>query len=79
MKPKIHPVLNEVLVHCSCGNEFTTRTTKKDLRVEICAVCHPFFTGKQKVLDTEGRVEKFNKKWGKKTTTAETAPVEPAN
>lgn len=67
MKDKIHPQLHEVLVHCTCGNEFTTRSTKKEMRVEICAACHPFFTGKQKVLDSEGRVEKFNRKWAKKT------------
>ena len=66
MKDKIHPQLHEVLVHCTCGNEFTTRSAKKEMRVEICAACHPFFTGKQKVLDSEGRVEKFNRKWAKK-------------
>ena len=70
MKDKIHPQLHEVLVHCTCGNEFTTRSTKKEMRVEICAACHPFFTGKQKVLDSEGRVEKFNRKWAKKTAPA---------
>lgn len=74
MKDKIHPELHEVLVHCSCGNEFKTRSTKKEMRVEICAACHPFFTGKQKLLDSEGRVEKFNRKWAKKTP----APAEAA-
>ncbi len=78
MKDKIHPELHEVLVHCSCGNEFTTRSTKKEMRVEICAACHPFFTGKQKLLDSEGRVEKFNRKWAKKAAPAEAAPVEAA-
>lgn len=73
MKPKIHPVLHEVTVHCACGNEFKTRSTKKELRVEICAVCHPYFTGKQKLMDTAGRVEKFNRKYAKKV---EAAPVE---
>jgi large subunit ribosomal protein L31 len=73
MKDKIHPELHEVLVHCSCGNEFKTRSTKKEMRVEICAACHPFFTGKQKLLDSEGRVEKFNRKWAKKTAPAEAA------
>jgi large subunit ribosomal protein L31 len=58
--------MHEVLVHCQCGNEFKTRSIKKELRVEICSACHPFFTGKQKVLDSEGRVEKFNRKWAKK-------------
>ncbi len=79
MKDKIHPQLHEVLVHCTCGNEFTTRSTKKEMRVEICAACHPFFTGKQKVLDSEGRVEKFNRKWAKKTApAAEPVAVEAA-
>ena len=76
MKDKIHPQLHEVLVHCTCGNEFKTRSTKKEMRVEICAACHPFFTGKQKALDSEGRVEKFNRKWAKKT--APEAAAEPA-
>lgn len=79
MKDKIHPQLHEVLVHCTCGNEFTTRSTKKEMRVEICAACHPFFTGKQKVLDSEGRVEKFNRKWAKKAApAAEVVAAEPA-
>lgn len=74
MKEKIHPQLHEVMVHCACGNEFTTRSTKKELRVEVCAACHPYFTGKQKLMDTAGRVEKFNRKWAKK----EVAPAAPA-
>ena len=72
MKDKIHPMLHEVNVHCACGNEFQTRSTKKELRVEVCAACHPFFTGKQKLMDTAGRVEKFNRKYAKKV---EAAPV----
>ena len=71
MKDKIHPQLFDVNVHCACGNEFLTRSTKKELRVEVCAACHPFFTGKQKLMDTAGRVEKFNRKYAKK----EAAPV----
>ena len=71
MKDKIHPNLFDVNVHCACGNEFMTRSTKKELRVEVCAACHPFFTGKQKLMDTAGRVEKFNRKYAKK----EVAPV----
>jgi large subunit ribosomal protein L31 len=71
MKEKMHPELHDVKVHCACGNEFMTRSTKKELRVEICSNCHPFFTGKQRLMDTEGRVEKFNKKYAKK----EAAPV----
>jgi len=66
MKENIHPAMHEVKVHCACGNEFMTRSTKKELRVEICSNCHPFFTGKQRLMDTEGRVEKFNKKYAKK-------------
>lgn len=66
MKPEIHPELNEVMVHCQCGNEFKTRSVKKELRVEICSNCHPFWTGKHKLLDTAGRVEKFNRKYAKK-------------
>ena len=66
MKPEIHPELSEVNVHCQCGNEFKTRSVKKELRVEICSNCHPFWTGKHKLLDTAGRVEKFNRKYAKK-------------
>ena len=80
MKEKMHPELHEVKVHCACGNEFMTRSTKKDMRVEICSNCHPFFTGKQRLMDTEGRVEKFNRKYAKKEvaveeTTPEVAPA----
>ena len=75
MKEKMHPELHEVKVHCACGNEFMTRSTKKDMRVEICSNCHPFFTGKQRLMDTEGRVEKFNRKYAKKDpAVAETTP-----
>ena len=75
MKEKMHPELHEVKVHCACGNEFMTRSTKKDMRVEICSNCHPFFTGKQRLMDTEGRVEKFNRKYAKKeVAVAETTP-----
>ncbi|WP_026853051.1 50S ribosomal protein L31 [Geothrix fermentans] len=70
MKEKIHPELHDVMVHCACGNEFMTRSTKKELRVEICSACHPYFTGKQRLMDTEGRVEKFNKKYAKKEAPA---------
>lgn len=80
MKEKMHPELHDVKVHCACGNEFMTRSTKKELRVEICSNCHPFFTGKQRLMDTEGRVDKFNKKYAKKAAPAasEAAPVETA-
>lgn len=63
MKKDIHPEYVEATVHCTCGNTFTTRSTKKEIRVEICSQCHPFFTGKQKMVDTAKRVEKFKKKY----------------
>lgn len=66
MKPEIHPHLHEVTAHCQCGHEFKTRSTKSELRVEICSNCHPFWTGKQKLIDTAGRVEKFQRKFAKK-------------
>ena len=66
MKPAIHPAYNEVRVHCACGNAFVTRSTHKgDISVEICSACHPFFTGKQKLMDTAGRVERFRRKYAK--------------
>jgi large subunit ribosomal protein L31 len=64
MKAGIHPAYNEVKVICACGHTFETRSTHKgDVRVEICAHCHPFFTGRQKLVDTEGRVDRFQKKY----------------
>ena len=68
MKQEIHPEYHVIDVHCACGHTFKTRSTKKDLRVEICSECHPFFTGKQKLVDTAGRVERFEKRYGKKKT-----------
>ena len=66
MKAAIHPAYNEIRVHCACGNAFVTRSTHKgDISVEICAACHPFFTGKQKLMDTAGRVERFRRKYAK--------------
>lgn len=64
MKKDIHPEYIECNITCACGNTFTTRSTKKEIRVEICSNCHPFFTGKQKFVDSAGRVEKFKKKYG---------------
>jgi len=64
MKKGIHPEYVECTVTCACGNTFPTRSTKKEIRVEICSQCHPFFTGKQKFVDSAGRVEKFKKKYG---------------
>lgn len=72
MKADIHPKYTECKVHCACGNQFETRATKPELHLEICSACHPFFTGKQKFVDTAGRVEKFRKKfnWAGKTDAA---------
>lgn len=64
MKPKIHPNYQTCTAHCACGNTFVTRSTQARLTVDICNACHPFFTGKQKLLDTAGRVERFSKKYG---------------
>jgi large subunit ribosomal protein L31 len=63
MKQGIHPEYKEVTVVCQCGTTYPTRSTRQNLRVEICANCHPFYTGKQKIVDTEGRVEKFLQKY----------------
>jgi large subunit ribosomal protein L31 len=65
MKQEIHPELKEVNAACVCGESFTTRSTQDSIHVDICSKCHPFFTGKQKLLDAEGRVEKFKKKYAK--------------
>ena len=64
MKPKIHPKYQVCQVHCACGNTFRTRSTQARIGVDICSACHPFFTGKQKFVDTAGRVERFSKKFG---------------
>ena len=63
MKEGIHPNYTATTVTCACGNSFETRSTKSSIRIEICSACHPFFTGKQKIVDTEGRVEKFLQKY----------------
>ena len=86
MKADIHPEYVLSTVHCSCGNNFVTRSTKPELHVEICAQCHPFYTGKQKLVDTGGRVERFNRRLaksapakgakGKKADAAEKASAE---
>ncbi len=65
MKQGIHPNYNEVNVSCACGNKFQTKSTGKDLHIEICSECHPFFTGKQKLVDTAGRVDRFNKRYAR--------------
>ena len=64
MKPGIHPKYHVVEARCACGNVFKTRSTKSELHLEICNACHPFFTGRQKLIDTEGRVERFTKRFG---------------
>jgi large subunit ribosomal protein L31 len=70
MKTDIHPKYSEIQVSCSCGTTFTTRSTiDKPLHVEVCSACHPFYTGKQKIMDTAGRVEKFRQRYGSKTAT----------
>ena len=66
MKKGIHPDYKEATVTCACGNTFKTGSVKEDLKVEICSACHPFYTGQQKILDSEGRVERFNKRYGNK-------------
>jgi large subunit ribosomal protein L31 len=73
MKKGIHPSYKRTVITCICGNIFETRSTMGDLKVEICSKCHPFFTGKQKLVDSAGRVERFQRKYGKKPKEAETA------
>ena len=63
MKSGLHPSYEETTIKCACGNVVTTRSTKKDIKVEICSKCHPFFTGKQKLVDTGGRVERFERRF----------------
>lgn len=65
MKEGIHPKYGKTSVKCACGNQFETGSTTKEIHVEICAMCHPFYTGKQKFLDSAGRIEKFNKKYNR--------------
>jgi large subunit ribosomal protein L31 len=83
MKPGIHPKYQNCTAHCACGNTFQTRSTQAKINVDICSNCHPFFTGKQKFVDTAGRVERFSKKFGgtysfQKTAAAPAAPAKPA-
>jgi large subunit ribosomal protein L31 len=72
MKEGIHPEYKETTITCVCGNVIKTRSTKKDIKTEICSSCHPFITGKQRLVDTAGRVEKFKKKYEPKAETAQT-------
>jgi large subunit ribosomal protein L31 len=66
MKSDIHPEYKTVTVHCSCGNDFQTRSTADELRVELCSDCHPFYTGKQKLVDTGGRIDRFERRYGRR-------------
>jgi large subunit ribosomal protein L31 len=68
MKDKIHPKYEEARISCACGNVIETRSTVKNIKVEICSACHPFFTGKQKLVDTAGRIERFRRKYNIKET-----------
>lgn len=70
MKEKIHPKYQPAKVTCACGSVVETKSTRGDYSVEICSACHPFFTGRQKLVDSEGRVERFNRKYGRKTENA---------
>jgi len=70
MKQGIHPEYQTATVHCACGNTFQTRSTQKDIHLDICSVCHPYFTGRQKLVDTAGRVERFRQKWGDRQESA---------
>ena len=71
MKKGLHPEYHDITVTCACGNSFETRSTKEEMKVVICSSCHPFFTGKQKLVDTGGRVERFQKRYGRKSFTAD--------
>jgi large subunit ribosomal protein L31 len=70
-KAGIHPEYTEAIVKCSCGNQFTTRSTKNELHAELCNECHPFYTGKQKLVDTGGRVERFQRRYGRQSSKKE--------
>jgi large subunit ribosomal protein L31 len=70
MKAGIHPNYDVVTVTCSCGNSFQTRSTKSDLHVELCSECHPFYTGKQKLVDTGGRIDRFERRYGRRKAAA---------
>jgi large subunit ribosomal protein L31 len=68
VKPNIHPDYKEITVHCACGAAWQTRSTSQEMHLDICSQCHPFFTGRQKLIDTEGRVDRFTKKFGAQTS-----------
>jgi large subunit ribosomal protein L31 len=70
MKPEIHPEYNTVAVTCACGNSFQTRSTKKEISVDVCGACHPFYTGKQRLMDTQGRIDRFRRRYATNTPAA---------
>lgn len=74
MKKDIHPALHEITIRCSCGHEIQTISTVKDIHVAICSACHPFYTGKQKIVDTAGRVERFKQRYEKKAAVQKKGP-----
>ncbi len=76
MKEGIHPNYPAASVHCACGNQFITRSTRGDFQVDVCGACHPFYTGTQKLIDTAGRVDRFRKRYEKKVAPAAKAAVE---
>ncbi len=76
MKEGIHPQVHKTAIRCSCGAEFETLSTKKDLRVDVCSQCHPFFTGETRLVDAEGRVERFARKYGNWQEASKKAPEE---
>lgn len=78
MKQGIHPEYVEATVHCACGNTFTTRSTKGNLRIDLCAKCHPFFTGDQRLVDTGGQVERFMRRMSRRTGASATTEEQPA-
>jgi large subunit ribosomal protein L31 len=78
MKENIHPRLHRVTVTCACGNQFETHSTKKEMRLEVCNACHPFFTGKQKLLDAAGRVERFQRRYRNSEPVKTVEPVKTA-
>lgn len=78
MKEGIHPEYKETTISCACGNVITTRSTRKDIKIEICSKCHPFMTGKQKIIDTAGRVDRFKKKYAAQEAAKEAAKEEKA-
>ncbi|MDW7987857.1 MAG: 50S ribosomal protein L31 [candidate division WOR-3 bacterium] len=79
MKKGIHPNYVDCVISCSCGNVINTRSTKPKINVEICSSCHPFFTGKQKIIDTAGRVEKYKRRYTRKKTSSETSETSTDN